>query len=323
MSNSSLVNYTLISPHKNKRTKKITKITWHHMAGKLSVKSCGQVFQTRQASTNYGVSGKDVGLYVPEDYRAWSTANPENDHQAINMELANDGGAPEWHVADETIETAIQLTVDCCRRNGIKELIYTGDASGNFTTHDMFMATTCPGPYLKSKMTWAAAEINKRLKGEANADPEVKHLYRVRKTWADAESQLGAFEVLENAKKLADKNPGYEVYDENGKAIYPEAAAPAAGSAKYTNVQLACQVWVGKWGNGAARKTNLEAAGYNYEEVQALVEKGVGNKKTATNKALAEEVLQGLWGNGADRKNRLTAAGFDYHAVQAEVNKLV
>ena len=51
--------------------------------------------------------------------------------------------------------------------------------------------------------------------------------YRVRKSWADAKSQLGAYKVLANAKACADKNPGYTVYDPNGKAVYPEAQKPA------------------------------------------------------------------------------------------------
>ena len=45
-------------------------------------------------------------------------------------------------------------------------------------------------------------------------------LYRVRKTWADSKSQLGAYKVLANAKKKADENPGYSVFDENGKVVY-------------------------------------------------------------------------------------------------------
>ena len=44
--------------------------------------------------------------------------------------------------------------------------------------------------------------------------------YRVRKTWADAASQKGAFHSLENAKKCADENAGYSVFDESGKNIY-------------------------------------------------------------------------------------------------------
>lgn len=52
--------------------------------------------------------------------------------------------------------------------------------------------------------------------------------YRVRKSWEEAKSQLGAYKVLANAKKCADKNPGYTVYDPNGKAVYPAAQNEAA-----------------------------------------------------------------------------------------------
>lgn len=45
--------------------------------------------------------------------------------------------------------------------------------------------------------------------------------YRVRKSWEDSKSQLGAYKVLSNAKNMADKNPGYFVFDPEGKKIYP------------------------------------------------------------------------------------------------------
>lgn len=44
--------------------------------------------------------------------------------------------------------------------------------------------------------------------------------YRVRKTWTDTSSQKGAFHSLANAKKCADENPGYFVFDESGKVLY-------------------------------------------------------------------------------------------------------
>lgn len=44
--------------------------------------------------------------------------------------------------------------------------------------------------------------------------------YRVRKNWEDAKSQVGAFHHLENAKKCADENKGYSVFDEQGKLVY-------------------------------------------------------------------------------------------------------
>jgi N-acetylmuramoyl-L-alanine amidase len=50
--------------------------------------------------------------------------------------------------------------------------------------------------------------------------PTPTNLYRVRKTWADAASQIGAYSNLDSAKELADKNPGYEVYNEAGQVVY-------------------------------------------------------------------------------------------------------
>lgn len=54
----------------------------------------------------------------------------------------------------------------------------------------------------------------------ANASTVNEVWYRVRKTWADAVSQKGAFHSLENAKKCADENAGYFVFDESGKVLY-------------------------------------------------------------------------------------------------------
>ena len=170
MSNSKLVSYTKISPHRTSpRNDKIRKITIHHMAGNLSVETCGNVFQSRQASANYGI-GSDgrVGQYVDEADRAWSTAWPDNDHQAVNIEVANDGGAPDWHVSDAALASLVDLCVDICKRNGIDKLTYTGDETGNLTRHNMFVPTACPGPYLQSKFPWIAQEVNARLGAQAD-----------------------------------------------------------------------------------------------------------------------------------------------------------
>lgn len=171
MSNSSLVTYTKISPKKtHPRNDKIRKITIHHMAGNLSVEECGEVFQTREASANYGVNGKEIGLYVDEGDRAWSTSNGDNDHQAVNIELANDQIGGDWHVSDQTISTCILLCVDICKRNGIDKLNYTGDKTGNLTMHKWYASTACPGPYLESKFKYIADEVNKLLKNGLPTD---------------------------------------------------------------------------------------------------------------------------------------------------------
>lgn len=86
---------------------------------------------------------------------------------------------------------------------------------------------------------------------------------------------------------------------------------------------IADEVIAGKWGNGNDRKTNLEKAGYNYQEVQNKVNEKLGvktsNKKS--NETIANEVIKGLWGNGQERKDRLTKAGYDYNAIQKIVNQ--
>ena len=167
MSNSSLVNYVKISPNSNDpRNDRILKITPHHMAGNLTVEQCGNVFASadREASANYGI-GSDgrVGMYVEETNRSWASCSPDNDNQAITIEVANDGGSPDWHVSDVALAKLIDLCVDICERNNIPQLNFTGDAEGNLTMHKYFVATTCPGPYLASKFPYIASEVNKRL----------------------------------------------------------------------------------------------------------------------------------------------------------------
>ena len=169
MSNSSLVTYTKLSPNKTVMSnKKNTHIVIHHMAGNLTVEQCGNSFAnpSRQASSNYGIDGKGhVGLYVDESNRAWTTGSREIDSKAITIEVANDGGAPNWHVSDTALNKLIDLCTDICKRNGIKKLNYTGDKSGNLHKHQWYQNTNCPGPYLGGKFPYIADEVNKRLNG--------------------------------------------------------------------------------------------------------------------------------------------------------------
>ena len=61
---------------------------------------------------------------------------------------------------------------------------------------------------------WSLTQYDVKESGTAIA------WYRVRKTWADSKSQKGAYKILDNAKKCADANPGYSVFDVNGVNIY-------------------------------------------------------------------------------------------------------
>ena len=73
MSNSSLVQYTKLSPHYRQRTGKISKITIHHAAAvNASLSSLGNAFSgSRVASSNYGIDvNGNIGMYVEESNRA-------------------------------------------------------------------------------------------------------------------------------------------------------------------------------------------------------------------------------------------------------------
>lgn len=185
MSNSPLVDYIKISPNKTSpRRDKIKKITIHHVAGNLTVETIGKVFAPtqRQASSNYGVDNYGrVGMYVEEKDMAWTSSNAENDHQAVTIEVSNNGGAPGWPVSDVALRKTIELCADICKRNGIKKLNFTGDKTGNLTMHKWFANTNCPGPYLESKFPYIADEVNKIL-NEKEEKPvtleEFKELYK-------------------------------------------------------------------------------------------------------------------------------------------------
>lgn len=89
-------------------------------------------------------------------------------------------------------------------------------------------------------------------------------------------------------------------------------------AAKKSAGEIAKEVIAGRWGNGQQRKTALTAAGYNYDEIQNIVNAKMSGKKN--NDQIADEVIAGNWGNLPQRKKRLTAAGYDYNAIQKIVN---
>ena len=153
-----------------------------------------------------------------------------------------------------------------------------------------------------------------------SSKPVSGELYRVRKSWADVASQIGAFAVLENAIKVC--KTGYSVFDSKGNVVYPKAqSAPTKKSVD----EIAREVIRGDWGNGSDRTKRLSAAGYDANAVQNRVNEILGGSSTPKKSIdeVAREVIRGEWGNGADRKNRLVAAGYNYDAVQNRVNEIL
>lgn len=172
MSNSSLISYKKISPHKTSpRNHEIDTITIHCFVGQCTVETMGNCFSgSTEASSNYGIGydGK-IGMFVEEKDRSWCSSNRSNDHRAITIEVACENKHP-YTITDKAYASLINLLTDICKRNNIKKLLWKADKSligqvnkQNMTVHRWFANKECPGEYLYSKHGDIAKEVNKRL----------------------------------------------------------------------------------------------------------------------------------------------------------------
>lgn len=239
--NSSLVSYVGLSPnHSGQRTHGIDRITPHCVVGQLSAETICDCFPAgRDASCNYGI-GTDggVSLCVEEKNRSWCTSSNSNDQRAITIECASDKVEP-YTMNAAVYATLIKLCTDICRRNGKKKLLWFGDKDKSLnyspkademviTVHRWFANKSCPGDWLYARLGDLAAKVTAEL-GGGSSTPAVDNggWYRVRKSWEDSKSQIGAFKVIENARQCVDEHSGYLVFDEAGKVVYPSAVSNA------------------------------------------------------------------------------------------------
>lgn len=297
LSNSKLISYTKISPNRTSpRNHKIDTVTIHCVVGQCSVETLGNIFAptSRQASCNYGIGADGrIGMYCEEKDRSWCSSNAANDNRAITIEVASDTKHP-YAVNAKAYAALIDLLVDICKRNGIPRLVWSTSKADrvnhkngcNMTVHRDYANKSCPGEYLYSRHAQIASEVNKRL-GSTDTRPQPeKVLYRV---------QTGAFRNKAGAEALLQqvKAKGFDTYmvkvnglykvqvgafAQKSNAIAMVAKLKAAGFSTYvvsggnkSVEEIAREVLQGKWGNGADRKARLEAAGYDYAEVQAKV----------------------------------------------------
>lgn len=285
MSNSSLVNCMVKSPnHSGARTHAIDRITPHCVVGQLTAANIGGCFtsSSRQASCNYGIgSDGKVCLIVDECNRSWCSSSNANDQRAVTIECASDTTDP-YAFTDTVYNKLVELCVDICKRNGKTKLIWLADkdktlnyspASNEMvlTVHRWFANKSCPGDWMYARMGNLASAVTSKLGG---ASTSTSTLYRVRKTWGDSKSQLGAYEVLANAKKKTDENPGYSVFDESGNVVYSQTngTETSMGTSSSTSPSAFSSYRV----QVTASVLNIrKGAGTNYGTNGAIRDKGV------------------------------------------------
>lgn len=322
MSNSKLATINMPASHysKGRDGRKIEMITIHHMAGVLSAKQCGNIFQgNREASAHYGIGNDgEIAQYVDEANTAWANGNWDANCKAVTIETSNNKTGGDWTVGDKALNSLIKLVADIAKRNNLGTLV----KGKNVTWHSMYCSTTCPGNYLRSKMDYIVSEANKINNNETTTETSISN----KKSNEDIANEVIAGKWGNgDARKTALKKAGYD-YDEVQAIVNEKLLGKSSNTTtnKKSISTIVDEVIAGKWGNGSERKEKLEKAGYNYSEVQTAVNKKLSGKSTSnkkSNETIANEVIKGLWGNGTDRKNKLTAAGYDYDTIQAIVNK--
>lgn len=289
--NSKLVSYIKLSPnHSGHRTHSIDRITPHCVVGQCSVETLGNIFAptSRQASCNYGI-GPDgrVGMYVEEKNRSWCSSSNANDQRAVTIECASDTKHP-YTMNSTVYATLIKLCVDICKRNGKKKLIWLGDKNKTLnyspksdemvlTVHRWFANKSCPGDWLYARLGDLAAKVTAELSGTTSGSGSTApttQMYRVRKTWADAKSQIGAYKNLANAKACVDKHPGYSVFDVNGVNIYTSKTTTSAVPFKVRVAISDLNIRKGP-GTNHARTKYIPVGVYTIVEVQS----GTGSVK--------------------------------------------
>lgn len=199
---------------------------------------------------------------LPWNHRGWHAGGTANNTH-ISFEICEDGLTDGVYFR-KVFQEAVELCAYLCKMYGLDETSIIGHYEG----YKKGIASNHADPsnwfpkHGESMNTFRAA-VKKALAGgtEQPVDPTPEPsvtLYRVRKSWSDSKSQKGAYKILDNAKKCADKNAGYSVFDETGKAVY----SGSSGETTTYTVQKGDTLW------GIAEKHF--GSGTRYKEVQTL-----------------------------------------------------
>lgn len=326
MTYSPLTSVAIMSPnHSGSRLNPISKITIHHMAGNLSIETCGNVFlnPNKQASSNYGI-GSDgrIACYVEEEDHPWTSANWENDDRAITIEVANSESGGDWPISQAAYASLIRLCSDICNRYGIYPY-YDGTPSATLTEHCMFVATNCPGPTIHAMQVNHVIEIDIRAAMAGGAVSVPQSNQPVGGDVEDLALRAIAGEFGNGDARRAALGDMYSAVQARINEMYGGVVA----TTDYSIDAIAYRVIAGEFGNGVDRINALAAAGYDNVAVQQRVNEILQGETTPTTSqddlsAIAEAVYRGDYGNGQDRINALRAAGYDPDAVQRAVDQI-
>ncbi|MCD8348812.1 MAG: glucosaminidase domain-containing protein [Lachnospiraceae bacterium] len=170
-------------------------------------------------------------------YGVAKNANMVHIELCVRTKGSKTANSADWYFEDATITAAIELTKYLMNLYGI-------DADHVIRHYDV-NGKLCPGVVgwnADSGDESAWESFKKNIGGTVSASAgtaSTDDYYRVRKTWSDSKTQKGAFKDLAKAKKCADQNSGYYVFDPSGNAIYPEeSSVPYTVKVEISNLNI-------------------------------------------------------------------------------------
>ena len=186
---------------------------------------------------------------LPWNHRGWHAGGDANNTH-IGFEICEDG-LTDASYFNAVYKEAVELCAYLCKEYKLDPMA-DGTIIGHYEGYQRGIASNHADPrhwfsrYGKSTDTFRT-EVKKLLSAdeppaggsENTTYPEklTTGYYRVRKTWADAKSQLGAYRILSNAKSQVDKNPGYYVFNNEGMIVYTTGNTSSPTYKEYTVVK--------------------------------------------------------------------------------------
>jgi len=267
-------------------------IVVHNTANDASAKNeiAYMIRNNNQVSFHYAIDDKEIVQGIPENRNTWNAGdggNGKGNRKGLSIEICySKSGGNKFIEAEKLAAKFIA--------SKLKE---KGWGIDKVTKHQDYSGKYCPHRTLD--MGWQRfLNMVKTELDALNDSSSSSILYRVqtgafsKKSNADAllaklkaagfdtymvqvgglyKVQVGAYSVKANADTMANKlkAKGFDTYitTQAGNAVQPTTIP------KKSIKEVAKEVVLGKWGNGAERKKKLEAAGYNYSDVQKEVNK--------------------------------------------------
>lgn len=187
----------------------------HNTANDASAKNEVAYMKSNNNEVSFHVAVDDVEAIqaIPFNRNAWAAGDGgsgNGNRNYIHLEICYSKSGGDKFIAAE--------------KRAAKEVAAILKANGwtiaNVKKHQDFSGKYCPHRTLDMGWQRFLNMIQAELSG-SNSSSSSKEIYRVRKSWADAASQLGAYSSLDNAKAVCDKNPGYSVFNSSGVKVYP------------------------------------------------------------------------------------------------------